>query len=45
MLKSIVRSQAAVATAGYLLAAHYWLVRRTNRMVREPAQDFYAPFD
>jgi lysophospholipid acyltransferase (LPLAT)-like uncharacterized protein len=45
MLKSFVRSQAAVATAGYLLAAHYWLVRRTNRMVREPAQDFYAPFD
>ena len=31
--------------AGYLLAAHYWFVRRTNRMVREPAQDFYAPFD
>jgi lysophospholipid acyltransferase (LPLAT)-like uncharacterized protein len=45
MLKSFVRSQAAVALAGYLLAAHYWLVRRTNRMVREPAQDFYAPFD
>ena len=45
MLKSFVRSDTAVALAGYLLAAHYWLVRRTNRMVREPAQDFYAPFD
>ena len=45
MLKSFARSQAALALAGYLLAAHYWFVRRTNRMVREPARDFYAPFD
>ena len=43
--KSIARSQAVVAIAGVLLAAHYWIVRRTNRMIREPAQDFYAPFD
>ena len=45
MLKSFARSQASVATAAYLLAAHYWFVRRTNRMVREPREDFYAPFD
>ena len=31
--------------AGAMLAAHYWVVRRTNRVVREPEQDFYAPFD
>ena len=45
MLKSFIRSDTAVALAGYLLAAHYWVVRRTNRMVREPREDFYAPFD
>ena len=45
MLKSIVRSQAAVAIAGYLLAAYGWILGHTNRMVRDPEQDFYAPFD
>jgi lysophospholipid acyltransferase (LPLAT)-like uncharacterized protein len=45
MLKSFIRSETAVALAGYLLAAHYWFVRRTNRMVCEPREDFYAPFD
>ena len=45
MLKKIVRSQALVAGASLLLAAFYWLVGRTNRVIRDPAQDFYAPFD
>jgi lysophospholipid acyltransferase (LPLAT)-like uncharacterized protein len=45
MLKSLVRSEAAIAAASRLLAAHYWFVRRTNRMVRDPEKDFYAPFD
>jgi hypothetical protein len=45
MLKKIVRSQALVAGAGLLLAGHYWLVGRTNRVVRDPDPDFYAPFD
>lgn len=45
MLKSLVRSEAAIATASRLLAAHYWFVRKTNRIVRAPEVDFYAPFD
>jgi lysophospholipid acyltransferase (LPLAT)-like uncharacterized protein len=45
MLKSLARSEAALAAGGGLLAAHYWIVRKTNRVVREPEQDFYAPFD
>ncbi|HMK79060.1 MAG TPA: lysophospholipid acyltransferase family protein [Xanthobacteraceae bacterium] len=39
------RSQAVVASAGLLLAAYGWLVRRTVRAVYDPAQDFYAPFE
>jgi lysophospholipid acyltransferase (LPLAT)-like uncharacterized protein len=45
MLKAITTSSAALEIAGFLLAAHYYLVRWTNRLVREPAHDFYAPFD
>ena len=45
MLKSITRSSAALEAAGLLLAAHYYVVRWTNRIIREPATDFYAPFD
>jgi lysophospholipid acyltransferase (LPLAT)-like uncharacterized protein len=45
MLKSITRSPAALEVAGFLLAAHYYVVRWTNRIIREPATDFYAPFD
>jgi lysophospholipid acyltransferase (LPLAT)-like uncharacterized protein len=45
MLKAITSSQAALAVAGFMLAAHYRLVGWTNRVVREPAADFYAPFD
>ena len=37
MLKAITKSAAALETAGFLLAAHYYLVRWTNRLVREPA--------
>ena len=36
---------ATYANPSLLLAAHYWLVGRTNRRVHDPAQDFYAPFD
>ena len=45
MLKALSRSEAALAVGGGMLAAHYWFVRRTNRMVRDPEHDFYAPFD
>jgi lysophospholipid acyltransferase (LPLAT)-like uncharacterized protein len=45
MLKKIARSQAVVSAGALVLAAHYWLVGRTNRVVCDPAQDFYAPFD
>jgi lysophospholipid acyltransferase (LPLAT)-like uncharacterized protein len=45
MLKKIARSQAMIATGGLLLAGHYWLVGRTNRVVHDPDPDFYAPFD
>jgi len=34
-----------VEAASLLLAGHYWLVGRTNRIIREPEADFYAPFD
>jgi lysophospholipid acyltransferase (LPLAT)-like uncharacterized protein len=45
MLKAITTSSAALEIAGFVLAAHYYLVRWTNRLVREPASDFHAPFD
>ena len=45
MLKAIARSTVGLEVAGILLATWYYLVRFTNRMVREPAADFYAPFD
>src|SRR6478736_2612925 len=45
MLKKIARSQAMIATGGLVLAGHYWLVGRTNRVIHDPAQDFYQPFD
>ena len=45
MLKSFVRSETAVALFAFLAAAYFWIVRRTNRMVRDPEHDFYAPFD
>ena len=45
MLKAITTSSAALEIAGFVLAAHYYLVRWTNRLVREPTSDFYAPFD
>jgi lysophospholipid acyltransferase (LPLAT)-like uncharacterized protein len=45
MLKKFLRSETATAIAGYFLAAHYWLVGRTNPKVHEPREDFYAPFD
>jgi len=45
MLKTITSSTAALEVAGFLLAAYYRVVGWTNRVVREPATDFYAPFD
>jgi lysophospholipid acyltransferase (LPLAT)-like uncharacterized protein len=45
MLKSILNSQAALATGGFLLATHYKIVGLTNRDVREPEATFYEPFD
>lgn len=45
MLKTISNSRAALAVAGFLLAAWYHLVGWTNRRTWEPAADFYKPFD
>jgi lysophospholipid acyltransferase (LPLAT)-like uncharacterized protein len=45
MLKRITQSSAALEVAGFLLANYGRLVRATNRVVYEPAQDFFAPFD
>ncbi len=45
MLNKIARSQAVIASASFLLASYGRLVRRTTRLVFDPAQDFYAPFD
>jgi lysophospholipid acyltransferase (LPLAT)-like uncharacterized protein len=45
MLNSILNSRVVIASAGFLLAAFGKLVHATNRMVREPPADFYAPLD
>lgn len=45
MLKKITSSTVALEVAGFILAAWYTIVGWTNRRVREPAADFYAPFD
>jgi lysophospholipid acyltransferase (LPLAT)-like uncharacterized protein len=45
MLKKITSSAAALELAGFILAAWYYVVGWTNRRVREPDADFYAPFD
>lgn len=45
MLKKIASSAVGLEAAGIVLAAWYYLVRFTNRLIRNPAQDFYAPFD
>lgn len=45
LLKKISRSEAALEVAGFGLAAHYTIVGWTSRVVREPAQGFYDPFD
>ena len=45
MLKAITSSPAALEVAGFLLAAYFRVVGWTNRVVREPEQAFYAPFD
>ena len=44
MLKAITRSAVGLEVAGIILAAWYYFIRFTNRIVR-PQQDFYAPFD
>lgn len=45
MLKTVTQSSAALEVAGFLLANYGRLVRATNRVIYEPAQDFFAPFD
>jgi len=45
MFNRIDRSKAVVWLSGLLLAAHYWLVGRTNRVVRRPAETFYEPLE
>ena len=45
MLKKITSSTAALEVAGFILAAWYTIVGWTNRRVRRPDADFYAPFD
>jgi lysophospholipid acyltransferase (LPLAT)-like uncharacterized protein len=45
MLKKITSSTVGLEVAGFILAAWYVIVGWTNRRVREPGADFYAPFD
>jgi lysophospholipid acyltransferase (LPLAT)-like uncharacterized protein len=45
MLKKITSSSAGLEVAGFILAAWYYVVGWTNRRVREPDPNFYAPFD
>ena len=45
MLKTIVSSSAVLEIAGFLLASYGRLVRRTNRILYEPAAGFFDPFD
>jgi len=45
MFRRIARSDAALWLAGLLLAAHYWLVGRTNRRILRPADTFYQPLE
>jgi lysophospholipid acyltransferase (LPLAT)-like uncharacterized protein len=45
MLKKISGSAVGLEAAGIVLAAWYYLVRLTNRVLRQPSEDFYAPFD
>jgi lysophospholipid acyltransferase (LPLAT)-like uncharacterized protein len=44
MFKAVSRSAVGLEAAALALAAWYYLVRFTNRVVR-PQEDFYAPFD
>jgi lysophospholipid acyltransferase (LPLAT)-like uncharacterized protein len=45
MLKSILRSSAALDVAAFLLLSHFLFVRATSRMVRDPEADFFKPLD
>ena len=45
MFNRIDRSKAVIWLSGLLLAAHYWLVGRTNRVVRWPDKTFYQPLE
>src|SRR5262245_10971302 len=45
MLKTITSSSAVLEAAGFLLASYGRLVRRTNRVVYEPATGFFDPLD
>jgi len=45
MLKAITSSSAVLELAGFLLASYGRLVRRTNRVIHDPAQGFYDPLD
>lgn len=45
MWKRLLSSAAALELAALLGAAYYRVVGWTNRLVRDPAQDFYAPFE
>jgi lysophospholipid acyltransferase (LPLAT)-like uncharacterized protein len=43
-IKRIARSNFILSLGGALLASHYWLVGRTNRLVRTPQNDLLRPF-
>jgi lysophospholipid acyltransferase (LPLAT)-like uncharacterized protein len=45
MLRAITSSSAVLEVAGFLLASYGRLVRRTNRVIHEPAAGFFDPFD
>jgi lysophospholipid acyltransferase (LPLAT)-like uncharacterized protein len=45
MFKRLMSSSWALSIGGFLLYGHYRLVGSTNRIVRLPAETFYAPFE
>jgi lysophospholipid acyltransferase (LPLAT)-like uncharacterized protein len=44
VIKRIVRSNFVLSLGGFLLATYYWLVGRTNWLVRAPQNDLFLPF-
>jgi lysophospholipid acyltransferase (LPLAT)-like uncharacterized protein len=44
VIKRFVRSNFVLSLGGFVLATYYWLVGRTNWLVRAPQNDLFLPF-